>query len=314
MSFSGEVKEELSRQIPEARHCQIAEQAAILGLCGQIREESQGQYSIKLQTENVYVARKYFTLLRKTFNIEAELAVRQNQRENTYTISVNDPEQVRRILQVSRLMPGEAKDTFIHSALVQRRCCKRAFLRGAFLSSGSISDPNKFYHFEVVCPSLEKAEQIREVIGCFEMEARIVSRKNHFVVYVKEGAQIVELLGIMGANVSVMNLENVRILKEMRGSVNRKVNCETANINKTVNAAVKQMEDIRFIQEKIGFSALPEGLEQIAKLRLEFPEATLAELGAMLTPAVGKSGVNHRLRKLKSIAEELKREQGGELL
>ncbi len=314
MSFSGEVKEELSRQISEARHCQIAEQAAILGLCGQIREESQGQYSIKLQTENVYVARKYFTLLRKTFNIEAELAVRQNQRENTYTISVNDPEQVRRILQVSRLMPGESKDTFIHSALVQRRCCKRAFLRGAFLSSGSISDPNKFYHFEVVCPSLEKAEQVREIIGCFEMEARIVSRKNHFVVYVKEGAQIVELLGIMGANVSVMNLENVRILKEMRGSVNRKVNCETANINKTVNAAVKQMEDIRFIQEKIGFSALPEGLEQIAKLRLEFPEATLAELGAMLSPAVGKSGVNHRLRKLKSIAEELKREQGGELL
>ena len=314
MSFSGEVKEELSRQISEARHCQIAEQAAILGLCGQIREESQGQYSIKLQTENVYVARKYFTLLRKTFNIEAELAVRQNQRENTYTISVNDPEQVRRILQVSRLMPGESKDTFIHSALVQRRCCKRAFLRGAFMSSGSISDPNKFYHFEVVCPSLEKAEQVREIIGCFEMEARIVSRKNHFVVYVKEGAQIVELLGIMGANVSVMNLENVRILKEMRGSVNRKVNCETANINKTVNAAVKQMEDIRFIQEKIGFSALPEGLEQIAKLRLEFPEATLAELGAMLSPAVGKSGVNHRLRKLKSIAEELKREQGGELL
>ena len=141
-----------------------------------------------------------------------------------------------------------------------------------------------------------------------------MSRKNHFVVYVKEGAQIVELLGIMGANVSVMNLENVRILKEMRGSVNRKVNCETANINKTVHAAVKQMEDIRFIQEKIGFSALPEGLEQIAKLRLEFPEATLAELGAMLSPAVGKSGVNHRLRKLKSIAEELKREQGGELL
>ena len=182
MSFSGEVKEELSRQIPEARHCQIAEQAAILGLCGQIREESQGQYSIKLQTENVYVAREYFTLLRKTFNIEAELAVRQNQRENTYTISVNDPEQVRRILQVSRLMPGEAKDTFIHSALVQRRCCKRAFLRGAFLSAGSISDPNKFYHFEVVCPSLEKAAQIREVIGCFEMEARIVRRKNPFVV------------------------------------------------------------------------------------------------------------------------------------
>src|SRR5699024_4548400 len=163
-----------------ARHCQIADQAAILGLCGQIREESQGQYSIKLQTENVYVARKYFTLLRKTFNIEAELAVRQNQRENTYTISVSDREQVRRIFQLARVMPGEAKDTSMHSALVQRRCCKRAILRGAVSSSGSISHRKKFYHSEVVCPSLEKAEQIREVSGCFEMEARIVRRKNHF--------------------------------------------------------------------------------------------------------------------------------------
>ncbi len=313
MSFSGEVKEELSRRIPDARHCQIAELSAILGLCGQVREECQGQYAIKMQTENVYVARKYFTLLRKTFNIEAELVVRQNQKENTYVISVSEPEQVRQVLQASRMMPGEVNDTFIHSALVQRTCCKRAFLRGAFLSSGSISDPNKFYHFEVVCPDPEKAEQIREIIGSLGKEARIVVRKNHHVVYVKEGAQIVELLGIMGANVSVMNLENVRILREMRGSVNRKVNCETANINKTVNAAVKQIEDIRLIQEKMGFSALPEELEQTARLRLEYPEATLAELGAMLTPAVGKSGVNHRLRKLKGIAEQLKREQGGEI-
>lgn len=314
MSFSGEVKEELSRQFPEARHCCIAEQAAILNLGGQIEEEGQGRYSIKIQTENVYVARKYFTLLKKTFNIEAELAVRQNQKDNTYMISVSDAEQVRRVLQASGMMPGEKKDTFIHSALVQKRCCKRAYLRGAFLSSGSISDPNKFYHFEVVCPTEKIAEQVKELIGCFEMEARIVNRKNHYVVYIKEGAQIVELLGIMGANVSVMNLENVRILREMRGSVNRKVNCETANLNKTVNAAVRQMEDIRYIQQKKGFSSLPEGLEQIARLRLEYPEASLAELGAMLTPAVGKSGVNHRLRKLKAIADDLKREQGGEVL
>lgn len=314
MSFSGEVKEELSRQFPEARHCCIAELAAILSLGGQIEEESQGRCSIKIQTENVYVARKYFTLLKKTFNIEAELAVRQNQKDNTYMISVSDAEQVRRVLQASGMMPGEKKGTFIHSALVQKRCCKRAYLRGAFLSSGSISDPNKFYHFEVVCPTEKIAEQMKELIACFEMEARIVNRKNHYVVYIKEGAQIVELLGIMGANVSVMNLENVRILREMRGSVNRKVNCETANLNKTVNAAVRQMEDIRYIQQKTGFSSLPEGLEQIARLRLEYPEASLAELGAMLTPAVGKSGVNHRLRKLKAIADDLKREQGGEVL
>ena len=138
------------------------------------------------------------------------------------------------------------------------------------------------------------------------MDAKIVGRKKYFVVYIKEGAQIVEILGIMEANVSLMDLENVRILKEMRNSVNRKVNCETANINKTVSAAVKQIEDIKYIQKTIGFHELPENLEEIANLRLEYPEATLKELGMLLSPPVGKSGVNHRLRKLSSMAEELK--------
>ena len=126
------------------------------------------------------------------------------------------------------------------------------------------------------------------------------------VRYVKEGAQIVDILAVMEANVALMDLENIRILKEMRNSVNRKVNCETANINKTVNAAVKQVEDIRLIERKAGFESLSEGLEEIARLRLQYPEATLKELGMMLNPQVGKSGVNHRLRKLSMIAEELR--------
>ena len=133
-----------------------------------------------------------------------------------------------------------------------------------------------------------------------------MSRKKHEVVYVKEGAQIVELLGIMGAGVSLMNLENVRILKEMRNSVNRQVNCETANLSKTVSAAVRQVEDIRYIQRTIGFQELNEGLAEMAVLRLEHPEASLKELGDLLTPPVGKSGVNHRLRKLSLIAEKLR--------
>lgn len=140
----------------------------------------------------------------------------------------------------------------------------------------------------------------------FEVDAKVVSRKKHEVVYVKEGAQIVEILGLMGANVSLMNLENVRILKEMRNSVNRKVNCETANINKTVNAAVKQMEDIAYIRDTIGLERLPDNLEEIAQIRLEYPQASLKELGMLLTLPVGKSGVNHRLRKIGSIAEELR--------
>lgn len=227
MSFSSEVKEELSRHLPTARHCQIAETAAILSLCGQISEKDG---TIRIQTENAYVARKYFTLLKKTFNIEAELAVKLNQKENTYLIRANDREETCQILQAVKLHETDRQLTMpIPAVVVQRQCCKRAFLRGAFLASGSISDPNRFYHLEIVCPDAPRAEQVQELLKSFGIDARIVLRKNHHVVYMKEGAQIVEMLGIMEANIALMNLENVRILKEMRGSVNRKVNCETAN-------------------------------------------------------------------------------------
>mgnify|MGYP000829894049 CR=1 FL=1 len=152
----------------------------------------------------------------------------------------------------------------------------------------------------------KKADQLQELIRSFDIDAKIVVRKKSYVVYVKEGAQIVEMLAVMEANVSLMNLENIRIVKEMRNNVNRKVNCETANINKTVNAAVKQAEDIRLIEERMGFHNLNEGLAEIAELRLQYPEATLKELGMMLNPQVGKSGVNHRLRKLSEIADGLR--------
>ena len=157
-----------------------------------------------------------------------------------------------------------------------------------------------------VVMSQEKAEELQSLLTAYEIDAKIVMRKKHYVVYVKEGSQIVELLGLTGAHVSLMQLENVRIVKEMRNSVNRKVNCETANLNKTVSAAVRQVEDIRYIQRTIGFQELNEGLAEMAVLRLEHPEASLKELGDLLTPPVGKSGVNHRLRKLSLIAEKLR--------
>ena len=189
--------------------------------------------------------------------------------------------------------------------LVQRTCCKRAFIRGAFMAAGSISNPSKSYHFEIVCRSREQALQLQELMGSFEADAKIVERKERYVVYLKEGSQIVDMLNVMEAYVSLMNLENVRILKEMRNSVNRKVNCETANINKTVNAAVRQLEDIRKIQRTIGFDKLPAPLAEMAGLRLEHPDASLKELGTYADPPVGKSGVNHRLRKLSMIADDL---------
>ena len=161
-------------------------------------------------------------------------------------------------------------------------------------------------NFEIVCGELAQAEYVRDMINSFDLDAKIVTRKKTFVVYLKEGSQIVDVLNIMEAHIALMELENVRILKEMRNSVNRKVNCETANINKTVSAAVRQMEDIVYVRDTVGLDYLPEGLRDVALTRLENPDATLKELGSLMADPVGKSGVNHRLRKISEIADKLR--------
>jgi DNA-binding protein WhiA len=316
MSFSREVKDELSKQISPARHCQVAELAAIISLCGNIIISEYDRYILKLHTENLTVARKYFTLIKKTFKINTEISVKQNnylKKNKTYTMVIVDHDIVIKILQATKLM-DENKEinenlSVVDNLVIQNSCCKRAFIRGAFLASGSMSEPKKTYHYEIVAPNEPKARQIQEIINTFEIDAKIVIRKNHFVVYVKEGSQIVDLLNVMEAHVSLMNLENVRILKEMRNSINRQVNCEAANINKTVQAATKQIDDIIYIREQIGFSELSEGLEEIALLRIEYPEASLKELGALLNPPIGKSGVNHRLRKLSILADNVRKQK-----
>ena len=193
-------------------------------------------------------------------------------------------------------VPGE-------SAAGTKVLLPQSFYQGA---AGSISNPEKSYHFEIVCVSMERAAQLQQLIRSFGPDAKIVERKNHYIVYIKEGAQIVDMLNIMEAHISLMNLENIRIVREMRNDVNRKVNCEAANINKTVNAAVRQMEDIHYLETVGSLDSLPEGLAEIAGLRLAHPDASLKELGEMLTPPVGKSGVNHRLRKISQLADKLR--------
>lgn len=281
MSFSSEVKEELLRQVGKSRHCQIAELAAIIAFDG-------------AEIENHLLKEKYHLLVKELFSVKG----------------TGQDVEGWRILELVKMWDRQQKQpqmgSTVNGILLQQMCCRRAFIRGAFLAGGSISDPNKSYHFEIVCRTLEQAEQLRDMINSFEMEAKIVERKKYQVVYLKEGAQIVDMLNIMEAHVALMNLENVRILKEMRNSVNRKVNCETANISKTVNAAVKQLEDIEYIRDNAGLDSLPDNLRAVALLRLENPDAPLKELGTLLDPPVGKSGVNHRLRKISEIAEGLR--------
>lgn len=298
MSFSSEVKAELSRHVGKSRHCQIAELAALTAFHG--RELFHGKVSVAgdgndigLETENEVLTGKYQLLVKQLFQIE-ELKTKECQRVYE-SIKMWD----------ETLCAPQITDV-VNGLLIQQNCCKRAYIRGAFLAGGSISDPNKSYHFEIVCRTEAQALQLRDVINSFDMDAKIVERKKHYVVYLKEGSQIVDILNIMEAHVALMNLENVRILKEMRNTVNRKVNCETANISKTVNAAVKQLEDITYIRDTAGLDSLPDNLKEMAKLRLEYPEAPLKELGTYLNPPVGKSGVNHRLRKISMIADELR--------
>ena len=304
MSFAGKVKEELLGQTGKARHCQLAELAALFAMCGQILMDENGEYQIKFTTENLTVAKKCYMLVKRVFHIVPDLSVSGH---HQYSLYILEDQEATAFMKAIRVEEGAL---LVAGSLVEKSCCKRAFLRGLFLTSGSVTDPNSGYHLELVAGTTARAARIQEIMGVFGLEAKTVERKKNFVVYMKEGAAIVDFLNVIGAHKALMEFENVRILKEMRNSINRQVNCETANIKKTISAASRQTEDIRYIHDTIGFGNLSENLSQIARLRLEHPDVTLKELGQMLEPPIGKSGVNHRLRKLSEIAENL-RLQGG---
>lgn len=304
MSFSGEIRSELARQMSGARHCQMAEFFAMMSYSGAAPEtDADGEpRPIVFKTEYTLVAEKYYKLMKKLFGAEPEIVVKQGSRKAThhYTVTETDKMCIRKIMKSAANQPEK------------RDCCRRAWIRGAFLVCGSISDPNRSYHFELVCGSRTAAARLLEIVEETGVHPKMIRRRNDYVVYLKEIAEISDMIGLMGSRVGLMNLENVRILKEMRGNVNRKVNCETANINKTVSAAVRQIEDIRLIDERMGLNRLPNGLDEMARIRLQYPEASLQELGELLDPPVGKSGVNHRLRKLGKIAARLRGDAEGE--
>jgi len=287
MSFSGDVKEELLRKMPPARHCQMAELAGLFHSCGQIGTDADGNVHIGFATQGDQAVRKGFTLLKKTFNIVGEIN-EKNPSFMEFLTKMGDPEKI------------------VDPLIIKNSCCQRSFLRGAFLGSGSVNDPAKTYHLEFICSTNEKAKQIQAVIKGFGISTKITTRRKSYVVYLKEGESIVELLSVIEAPGSLMEMENARIYKEVNNTVNRRVNCEMSNIRKTVNASSRQIEDIIYIRDHYGLDKLPASLAEMASVRLEFPEAALGELGEHLDPPVGKSGVNHRLRRLGEMAEKLR--------
>lgn len=306
MSFSAETKDELARVVPQSRCCQTAELAALARIAGAVRLGG-GRQALTLTTEHAGVARCAFTLFKEAFGIHAEVsALRQNRlrKVNTYRITVAGP-QLRELLEELGLLesglPGGVAER-----LIPRQCCTRAYLRGIFLACGFVSRPQgASYHLELLVSSEHLASEICRLVNDLGLGARITAKKENYQIYLKDGDEIGDFLRIIGAHAATLAFENARVVKGMRNQVNRLVNCETANLNKTVSAAIRQSEAIALIATTIGLEALPDSLREVAQLRLDSPEASLTEIGDMLTPPVGKSGINHRLRKIEEIAAQL---------
>lgn len=317
MSFSSKAKNELCHIEGRNACCQKAELAALIQIAGTIHLYG-GRIALRINTENPGIARRIFLLLKEQYGVHTQVMVRKNQRlrkGNSYYLVLSDHNRALTILKDTGIIRIQGDGTpwinrSIAPKVVEKDCCKRAYLRGAFLGGGSISDPEKTYHLEFVTHHETYGHSLCRLINSFGLGAKIIERKNNYVVYLKEGEQIVTLLGIIGAHSALLELENIRIYKDMRNNINRIVNCETANLGKTIDASVRQIDNIKYLDKNYGLAKLPASLREVAEVRLKNPDASLKELGKKLNPPIGKSGVNHRLRKLDTMAEDLRKKRG----
>lgn len=315
MSFSLDVKMELSRIEDSSVCCRKSELAGILRAGLALRSTPEG-IRLLFVTENSPLSRRIFILSKELYGFEPGVEMHRTRRfkacsiyQLDFSAALDGPES-RLLHDIGISVSPDSNEIVYSEYTVKNRCCKRAFLRGGFLATGSISDPDKSYHLEIAFRSRLQAEEYIRYMKDFGLQARSIQRKGHHLVYLKEGQEIVDFLNVTGAHSALLNLENIRIMKEMRNQVNRIVNCETANLSKTVDASIRQIESIRYIQEHAGLDSLPQNLYEIALLRLENPDVSLTELGKMLEPPLSKSGVNHRLRKIERMAESMGFSQG----
>lgn len=313
MSFSSRVKNELAHIQPSKKCCRLAELSAILRLDGTFHIQGEGSYAFHTKTENAAVARKTYKFLTSSFSVEAGILASKSERlkkNNEYLIYIPAQATLDQLLNETGILDDRMRLRYgIPTRLVRKKCCALAYLRGVFLAVGAVGDPRKEYHFELVTDGEELARGLVDLMNRLELRARMSSRKKNFAVYLKESDQIVKFLALVGAHDTLLKWEDIRIVKDVRNQVNRLVNCDTANLKKSVEAAQAQIEDIMVIERSWGLSGLPEPLRQVAEARLRFPEASIRELGELCIPALSKSAVYHRLRKLSEIA--LHAEQAG---
>ncbi len=307
MSFTAEVKEELARVEATKPCCARAELSALIRVEGTLHYTGGGRMRLEVATETAPVARKVIKLLRSVFDLKTELTVRRSvlHKSNNYLITVvSQPALYDALAELGILDEDRAPTYAVPPWLVKKNCCAIAYLRGMFLGGGFVADPHGDFHFELTAASERIAEDLVALMRRFDIGARVTSRRGAYAVYLKGAEPIVTFLALVGAHRALLRTEDVRILKEMRNDVNRLVNAETANLQKTANAAADQVAAVRSLERVRGLDALPPALREIALLRLEHPEVSLRELGELADPPLSKSAVYHRIRRLEELAEE----------
>jgi len=308
MSFAMQVRGELARLNAERFCCRKAELAALLALNAAL-QENEGQQWLVAEFENAATARKAFLLIKELYTLPVSVSAEKRKRfrkTRVYQVKSELDEACSNMLRELGLINahGQFKPR-IRWKLLTRNCCKRAYLRGVFLSRGFISRPEGNYHLEIVLHDQTMANEVQKLMARLNLEARQTERKNSLVLYIKDAESIVDFLATVGASKALLDFENVRILKSMRNNINRQVNFETANLVKTVDASVRQIESIKQIVDSRGWEGIPPGLRTLAQLRLEYPDSSLKELGEMMVPPLTKSGVAHRMRKLEDLADRI---------
>lgn len=307
MSFAAQTKKELT-MVQAKECCSKAELAALIRMNGAVQISEKRIY-LDISTENAAIARRIYTLIKSLYQLHVEILVQKKMRlkkNNIYIVRV--PNQVQELLEgLSIVSTGFQFVSGISSKMIQKKCCKRSYLRGVFLAAGSVNNPEgSSYHLEIASMYEEFCLALCELANEYDLNARCIERKKGYVFYLKEGEKIIKFLSIIGAHQALLKFEDVRIMRDMRNSVNRIVNCETANLNKTIGASMRQIDNIKLLELEVGLENLPDKLREVAEIRLQHPDLNLKEVGDMLHDKVSKSGVNHRLRKIDKLAEQLR--------
>jgi len=304
-SFASQVKKELTQLEVHPEHAR-AELSALIRMNGTLAIQAH-QFILNVQTENPAIARRIYALIRQVYHLEANLIVRKKmklKKNNQYVVRLTQG--VNGVLEDLAIMDPQTYSiqTNVAESTLSEPQRMRSYLRGAFLAGGSVNNPETSrYHLEIYSLYADHNQNILDMMNHFNLNARTVERRSGYIVYLKEAEKIADFLQIIGATNAMLKFEDVRIVRDMRNSVNRLVNCETANLNKTIDAAQKQIENINYLKEHVGLDNLPDKLREIAILRIEHPDVSLKELGDMVpSGAISKSGINHRLRKLNELA------------